>query len=454
MIDISNKDNLRDVMITHSNTGKKLRTPVRASIPVPESKGDKAVIDYILDSFKQKMPRLIPFTFENQSLINMATNMKRYTTGSPQTLYQYTFGIHRFCEWINRTPDDLVFGCKKSEDEIIPKQVKQIKKEIEEFIGDLQAEGLAPGTIKNHVKGVKALFDKNGVPIALPRLSKRVVYKDRAPSPDEIQTIIDLGDIREKVIVSILALTGLRVGTLVQLEYRHVMKDYEKGITPIHIHVESEITKGKYGDYDTFIGEEAIQYLRTYLKTRERGTSKMPLEQLTYNSPLIRDSHSKKPKPITPGRIHTIINSLYKKAGLISQSPQKRYKLRAHSLRKYFRTQLAALGTINTDYIEYMMGHQTSTYHDIESLGKETLRNHYATSGLSIKPKTQFDEYEKMATLARALNLDPNKVINKEAMLKPHRTILDPHQLKQEKIAILSKAVKETLLESVAKNIT
>ena len=40
----------------------------------------------------------------------------------------------------------------------------------------------------------------------------------------ELQRIIELADIREKVIVSILALSGMRIGTLVKLKYRHVMR--------------------------------------------------------------------------------------------------------------------------------------------------------------------------------------------------------------------------------------
>ena len=96
------------------------------------------------------------------------------------------------------------------------------------------------------------------------------------------------------------------------------------------------------------------------------------------------------------------------------------------------------------------MGHQTSTYHDIENLGTEFLRNKYAMSGLSIKPKTQFDEYEKMRTLALALGMNPNHVINKDGFTKLHRTILDPNQQKQEKIAILSKAIREVVLTSIS----
>lgn len=165
----------------------------------------------------------------------------------------------------------------------------------------------------------------------------------------------------------------------------------------------------------------------------------------TYKSQLIRYTHSKRPKPITPGRLHTIINNLYKKAGLINPSPQKRYKLRAHNLRKYFRTQLSALGTLYTDHIEYMMGHQISTYHNIETLGQEFLRNKYANAGLGIKPKTEFDKLDMLKTLGETLGLNPNDVINKQALLKPHRTILDQNQIKQEQIEYLSKYIRNSI---------
>lgn len=44
----------------------------------------------------------------------------------------------------------------------------------------------------------------------------------------------------------------------------------------------------------------------------------------------------------------------------------------------------AALG-VNSDYIEYMMGHKISTYHDVKMKGVEFLCNIYAASGLSMR---------------------------------------------------------------------
>jgi hypothetical protein len=54
-----------------------------------------------------------------------------------------------------------------------------------------------------------------------------------------------------------LALSGFRLGTLKKLQYRHVKRDLERGMVPIHVHVKAEATKGKYHDYDTFLNQES-----------------------------------------------------------------------------------------------------------------------------------------------------------------------------------------------------
>ena len=96
---------------------------------------------------------------------------------------------------------------------------------------------------------------------------------------------------------------GFRSGTLLKLKYRQVKNDLEAGIVPVHIHVEAEIIKGKYCNYDTFIGSEAVEYLKVYLETRRRP----------------KESHKR----------------LCLKVTLIEKG-NPRYDLRVHSLRKYF----------------------------------------------------------------------------------------------------------------------
>ena len=143
---------------------------------------------------------------------------------------------------------------------------------LDDYIGTLQSENYSPGYISNFVKAVKTLFRVNGLRLELPyKLNRHEVSRDRAPTPEEIASMIDLTDVRGKVIVSMLALGGFRIGTLCRLQYRHVREDIERGIVPIYIHVEVGITKGKYHDYDTFIGREAAEHLKAYLEARRQG---------------------------------------------------------------------------------------------------------------------------------------------------------------------------------------
>jgi len=307
--------------------------------------------------------------------------------------------------------------------------------------------------VSNHVKSVKALFRVNRLKIDLPyTLSKRVVYADRAPTPEELQHLIDISDLRQKLIISMLALGGFRIGTLIKLQYRHVRRDLEKGITPIHVHVESEITKGKYHDYDTFLSQEVTDYLRAYLDIRRQGTQKIPPERIHDLSPIIRNQQSKQVLPIATSAIYQIVHKMYVNANMITKNPLgRRYDIRAHSLRKFFRTQMAALG-VDRDYIEYMMGHTISTYHDIKMKGIDYLRGIYAASGLSIRPKTRVSKIDALKEIIRAWGLNPEEILTKNALTQPHRTVIDRGQVEQNQIHQLSIALKKHLLTEIREN--
>ncbi len=90
-----------------------------------------------------------------------------------------------------------------------PKTVSVHTTLMSDFVDKLQDDDLAPGTVNNHVKGVKQFYRANGLRVELPyRLSKRVKFGDRSPRAEEIQKLLDVADIRGKVIVSMLAFGG------------------------------------------------------------------------------------------------------------------------------------------------------------------------------------------------------------------------------------------------------
>jgi hypothetical protein len=215
------------------------------------------------------------------------------------------------------------------------------------------------------------------------------------------------------------------------------------------VYVEAEITKGKYHDYDTFLGQEAADYLRLYLQMRRQGTNKIPPEYIHDETPLIQNMQLRRAVPITTSAVHKLVHELYQKAGLIpQQSLGRRYDLRVHSIRKFFRTQLAALG-MPTDYIEYMMGHTISTYHDIQMKGVEYLRGIYSAAALSIKPKTRVSKIDALKEIIRAWGLNPEEILTKEALARPNATVINREQLEERQLHQLSVALKQELLKEI-----
>jgi integrase len=288
----------------------------------------------------------------------------------------------------------------------------------------MRGQDLSSGYINAAVAKLIVFYRVNDV--VLPHVETpraRMTYPDRAPTPEELARILDVADARERAIVSMLALGGFRVGTLARLTYGHVRRDLESGTTPIHVHLEAAIMKGKYVDADTFLGAEAADALKTYIELRKRGAGDFAPEVLEDSSPLIRSLNAGEVRGVTSGQISQVVHDLMCRAGLIDgpKGNGSRYRLRPHSLRKFFRTQFGA--KISTDTTEYLMGHKTSTYLDVAGRGVEDLRQEYAKAAVSIRPKAQVDARDTIREMIRRLGGDPDKA-DLEGVF-PHRTVID-----------------------------
>ena len=438
-------------VLDHSPKGYRLKTPVTIPLERILAVGQRGLVEYVLSSLLAERPRLIPFVIENRSLLALADYLCYDRTGSPETLYLYVNCIGYYSHRTGMTPDALISDVKDGDDLVRAERIPLHVRGLRDYIRELKDRGLTPARIANYVKAIRTLYRVNGVEISLPHsLSRHSISKDRAPKPEELQRLLDVADLREKVIISMLALGGLREGTLVRLRYRHVKEDLEKGIIPLHVHVESEITKGKYHDYDTFLGEEAVEYLRLYLDARRQGNlhPEIPPEKILDDSPLIRDEMYEAPRFIGGKQLYKLIHGLYFKAGLLKQNNGGRYALCVHSLRKFFKTQLMALG-VQSDYIEYMMGHTISAYHDIQSKGVEFLRGLYSNSGLHIRPKGSLTPKEHLRAIARGFGLSPEEAARLLTSSEPHRAYASQEEREEHEIRVLCDAITERIRERI-----
>ena len=432
------------VVLVFDRNRREFRTAkyVKVGLEPGFKRADVDLLNYIAEGVFRKQPEMLSYIWENKTLRKMAAYLRRYRSSSPKSVYEYAWRVKQFCEdFIGMEPDELVKNCFNEEGMPEQKKVLEVKQWIEEWMGELQAQNKAPKTIKTAVFAVKSWLTINGIDVGkilLPRIY--VKYSDRAPTPEELQKMLEVANLREKVIISILATSGVRISTLVGLKYKHIKQDFEKGIVPCAIFDPAELNKGKYCDYITFMNEEACKYLKEYLELRKRYG-----EEITDESPLIRMYDVKKKandvRPPTPESVSRAVRRIMKKAGIITDN-EKRHQLRPHSLRKFFKTQLSARG-VPPEYVEYMMGHRTSTYLAVKSKGVEFLRALYAAADISIYPKPEHAAQRVAVQILESLRKNIEEMM-KKAHIIPHRTIVGNNNLHQSIFDILKEAIQKT----------
>jgi integrase len=419
--------------IERGASGRRLKRPVEVEVEPGTSKADIDILNYICAPLSTKYSNLIPFAWKNASVRKLVSYLRVYKTSSAKSLQVAVYILYIFSEYAGIEPDKIVKLAEEADGG------KKIKKMMEDFIAYYRGAGWSPGSVRVALSWIETWLKCNEIYVVKATRPKLYsVSPDRAPTPEDLEKMIEIADLKTKAIIAFLATSGVRVGTLAKLKYKHIKQDFEKGTIPCTVYVPAEITKGKYADYYTFINEETVNYLKAYFEQRKQGTRWIPPETFTDETPIFRSSRRKDVRHETAEGLEYAVNNIIKKAGIKDSGG---YTLKVHSLRKYFKTHLTAAG-IPFEYVEFMMGHKTSTYLDVKMKGVDFLRNLYRASGISIKPKTKYSKIDILKEMIRSLGLDPEKILVKEA-LEPHRTIIE----EEDEITALRRTLKETLKE-------
>jgi len=260
--------------------------------------------------------------------------LKFQGVGSKHTLREYSRAIYTFCQWIGKNPDQLITERKQELKDT--ETEKNTEQKVTDFCLMLEHERNTTKTtlVTKYFAPIKSFYKHNDLPLKL-RTPKHIMRRREPHSTEEIKKLMMIANVREKAIIMILKDSGMSREDVVKLTYSDIKNEIETEQQAIHIRA---IRQKQAIQYDTFIGNNAIDHLKSYIDYRKRMG-----EQINDDSPLLATLSG---KPLTPENLSLIFIRLGKKAG---------FKTSPHRLRKYFESHLGL--SCPSMLVNYWLGH-------------------------------------------------------------------------------------------------
>lgn len=349
-------------------------------------------------------------------------------SGSKRTEEVYVRSLKEFVELHKIADPDLLidrYNAVKYDLKEREKITDEFVDKIELYAGHLRNRDLAKTTVARKTTAVKSFFVYNKVELDWKPIRANAKYRDRLPTKEELRKLFDYSHMsnRMKAIVSMLIESGLRIGTVLQLRYKSIQKDYERDVVPCRVAVTREQTKGKTHDYYSFIGKNTIDYLRQYFEKRQKGTKTLEPETLTPDSLLFKANMKGKDKPVQKATVANQLKEALFKLDIIKDNGKGHWKeIHPHTLRKYFRTYMNPAGF---SWVHFWMGHKLKANDDVYFQAPEVInearqiyKNAYENLDWTRKPE------------AKRLNGLQKKVISQSVRIKSLERTLETYKTK------------------------
>jgi len=315
------------------------------------------------------------------------------TTNSTTTRVKYSGRFGKFLDHTGINPDELVQEWKQvkykyPKNEMFMDKYTDI---VQNYYAMLCGKNnLAPITPNSSVTPIMSFFNFHRIHIKI-RKQKNVYikYHNRDLKKDEIKRILEHSSIREKAFYLIMAESGLRPRTIVQLKYKHIKEDFESDRIPMKIDVPAEIVKDRVGNRFTFIGQDGHNALKEYLSIRDR---------LGYDDYLfVKERNTGTESHPSPETFANTFSKTVLKLQLTQRTEKGKPKpLRLYCLRKYFRNNIRVQ---DTAFRKFWMGRSfgTDEYYitrDVER-HREEYEKAYPNLRISDKPNPKLEDLEK-----------------------------------------------------------
>jgi site-specific recombinase XerD len=344
--------------------------------------------------------------------------------GSNRTKVLYSSAMTRFLESIGKTAEQILTDYETLPEKTFKRRYSQA---IMDFVYKEKERGLCSSSYANALYAVKSFFKYNSLPLNF-IVSPKVIVENhnRDIKKEEIEEIIKASTYRERAFFLLMAQSGLRPNTLTQLKIGNLEKILEENTpVPCLINVPQSMSKGKYGSYFTFCGQESVDALKDYFKTRENLTSESYVFVKANSEERVRAGDfthffrrivkSLAEKNILKVKTKTKNIEVQTVEGKRLRSCVTRSDLRLYNLRKFFRKYAGQAGF---DYVNFWMGHTLGVddhyfSRDIEMHGK--IYKEKAMPFLRIQTRTPSETEKQIEELRRENAKLSAKVLEIEA---------------------------------------
>lgn len=213
---------------------------------------------------------------ESQTVKDWLKIVRSESTGSDETSKIYVRKLWQFCNWIEKTPEDLVAEASKHYREEIGLQKKSWAEmrtiDYFEFQTKERKPPLARTTAKTDYGVLRSFFRANGI-LFIGKTPEATVRTRSIQIDDaDLDKFWRLTTPQEKLPIAILRSTGWRPEDVTDLTYGDVKKDYERNEKRIYI---EKISEKEDIWVATFLTEEATALLHLAIDQRIRNDDNM-----------------------------------------------------------------------------------------------------------------------------------------------------------------------------------
>lgn len=185
-----------------------------------------------------------------------------------ETKKQFIRGMRVFIDWANLTPDKLIEERWKDLKSDSPTDILHAKDRLMRFWHEAPDK---PSSKSQIIAAIKSFYRANGMALSMrtPK-AERVRERDYIPTREDIQRMVEVVNKRDAAMIMVQAQTGLRIGALVSLQWKHISDDFDPPSlaprqNPTKIIIPGAITQPGV----TFILNDASYHLRRWLVGRQ-----------------------------------------------------------------------------------------------------------------------------------------------------------------------------------------